>query len=287
MNEPLPGPPLRIAVLADFEGPHTHRWVRVFVERGHDVHAISYYPVASPPPGVTLHVLDPGRRATDRARARRALRLLQTAGRGHLAAVRHASRPRQALHARRAAPRSAMTSGPTSFTRTTWSNMATTARRPTYTLSSSAPGGRTSTRRRGRRSGRWIAHRVLRKADLVSCNDPELREEALKLGARFGDTIVTRLGVDEVFFDGPHLSVNMESGASARPVVISDRALEPLYNVDTIIRAFAQVRAEIHDARLVIANDGSQRRRLESLARELHLEDAVQLRRAPGAGGAA
>ena len=78
-----------------------------------------------------------------------------------------------------------------------------------------------------------------------------------------------------MFFDGPHLSVNMESGASARPVVISDRALEPLYNVDTMIRAFAQVRAEIHDARLVIANDGSQRRRLESLARELHLEDAV------------
>src|SRR5580765_3480984 len=60
MNEPLPGPPLRIAVLADFEGAHTHRWLRVFVERGHDVHAISYYPVASPPPGVTVHVLTHG-----------------------------------------------------------------------------------------------------------------------------------------------------------------------------------------------------------------------------------
>jgi glycosyltransferase involved in cell wall biosynthesis len=67
----------------------------------------------------------------------------------------------------------------------------------------------------------------------------------------------------------------MESGASAPPVVISDRALEPLYNVDTVIRAFAAVHAEMPAARLVVANDGSQRRRLESLARDLHLQDAV------------
>jgi glycosyltransferase involved in cell wall biosynthesis len=115
----------------------------------------------------------------------------------------------------------------------------------------------------------------LRKADLVSCNDPELREEALKLGARFGDTIVTRLGVDDVFFEAPHLSVNMESGASAPPVIISDRALEPLYNIDAILRAFAVVHAELPETRLVIANDGSQRARLESLTRNLGLEDAV------------
>jgi len=29
----LPGPPLRIAVLGDFEGLHTRRWLEVFVER--------------------------------------------------------------------------------------------------------------------------------------------------------------------------------------------------------------------------------------------------------------
>ena len=106
MNEPLPGPPLRIAVLADFEGPHTHRWVRVFVDRGHDVRAISYYPVASPPPGVTLHVLTRGGAPqTTPARGGR-FGFFKRFARGHLAAVRHASRSRQALHARRAAPRS-------------------------------------------------------------------------------------------------------------------------------------------------------------------------------------
>jgi len=48
---------LRIAVLGDFDGVHTRSWLRWFIERGHDVHAISYYPLAAPLDGVTLHVL--------------------------------------------------------------------------------------------------------------------------------------------------------------------------------------------------------------------------------------
>ena len=35
---------LRIAVLADFDGPHARSWLRWFIARGHDVHAISFYP---------------------------------------------------------------------------------------------------------------------------------------------------------------------------------------------------------------------------------------------------
>ncbi len=48
----LPGPPLRIAVLGDFDGPHTRAWIQTFVERGHDVHAISYYAPLAELPGV-------------------------------------------------------------------------------------------------------------------------------------------------------------------------------------------------------------------------------------------
>jgi glycosyltransferase involved in cell wall biosynthesis len=262
--------------LADFEGPHTHRWLRVFVERGHDVHAISYYPVASPPPGVTLHVLTRGG-APQTASAR---------GRGRLGFLKRlfaATSPPSVMrlvHGRR-------------YMRAGLRRVLDEIRPDVFQAHYVVEHGYYASKAdvhpfvvnawgsdlyQAPRSplGRWIAHRVLRQADLVSCNDPDLREEALKLGARFGDTIVTRLGVDEVFFEQPHLSVNMESGgASAAPAVISDRALEPLYNVDTVIRAFAIVHAEMPAVRLVIANDGSQRRRLESLTRDLHLQDAV------------
>ena len=48
--EPVaPGERLRIAVLGDFDGVHTRSWLRWFIARGHDVHAISFYPVRAAP----------------------------------------------------------------------------------------------------------------------------------------------------------------------------------------------------------------------------------------------
>ena len=275
MNEPLPGPPLRIAVLADFEGPHTQRWLRVFVERGHKVHAISYYPVRAKLPGVTVHVLtggqgQSGNRAIGQRRQGFFKRLLAAAMPPSVMRIVHGRRYK------RAGLRDVLDEiRPDVF----WAHYVVehgyyASKADYHPFVVNAWG---SDLYQAPRSplGRWLAHRVLRKADLVSCNDPELREEALKLGARFGDTIVTRLGADDVFFEAPYLSVNMESGANAPPVVISDRALEPLYNVDTVLRAFARVHGAMPDVRLVVAGDGSQRRRLESLARDLDIDKAV------------
>lgn len=49
-----------------------------------------------------------------------------------------------------------------------------------------------------------------------------------------------------------------------RPVLLSNRNLEPLYNVECVLRAFEQVRARHPDARLLVAGDGSERARLEA-----------------------
>jgi glycosyltransferase involved in cell wall biosynthesis len=273
VNEPLPGPPLRIAVLADFEGPHTHRWLRVFVERGHEVHAISYYPVRAELPSVTVHVLHEGQsgnRANGQGRGGFLKRLIGAAMPSSVLRIVHGRR-----YMRAGLRRVLDEIRPDIFQAHFVVEHGYYGSKADYHPFVVNAWGSDLYQAPRSPLGRWIAHRVLRRADLVSCNDPELREEALKLGARFGDTIVTRLGVDDVFFEAPHLSVNMESGATASPVVISDRALEPLYNVDTVLRAFARAHTELPDARLVIANDGSQRGRLESLARDLHVDDAV------------
>src|SRR4029079_7183638 len=56
--EPVaPDQRLRIAILGDFDGVHTRAWLRWFVERGHEVHAISYYAPAAALVGVTFHIL--------------------------------------------------------------------------------------------------------------------------------------------------------------------------------------------------------------------------------------
>lgn len=53
------------------------------------------------------------------------------------------------------------------------------------------------------------------------------------------------------------------------PRVLSNRNLEPLYNVAAVIRAFAIVQRSFHDAELVIVGDGSQRAELERLVEQL------------------
>ncbi|MEO7964458.1 MAG: glycosyltransferase family 4 protein [Gemmatimonadaceae bacterium] len=59
--------------------------------------------------------------------------------------------------------------------------------------------------------------------------------------------------------------------APPRPVFLSNRNLEPLYNVACTIRAFARVQREHADASLVLAGEGSQRAHLEALVHELGL----------------
>ena len=56
-----------------------------------------------------------------------------------------------------------------------------------------------------------------------------------------------------------------------RPVFLSNRNLESHYGVDHVLRAFALIQQSFPEARLTVAGDGSQRRSLEQLARELNL----------------
>lgn len=58
-----------------------------------------------------------------------------------------------------------------------------------------------------------------------------------------------------------------------RPVFLSNRNLEPLYNVACILRAFAIVQRRYPEAALIVAGDGSQRAELETLARTLELRN--------------
>jgi glycosyltransferase involved in cell wall biosynthesis len=56
-----------------------------------------------------------------------------------------------------------------------------------------------------------------------------------------------------------------------RPLFLSARLLEPLYNVACTLRAFALIQQQYTEAQLIIAADGSERGKLEQLAGELDL----------------
>jgi glycosyltransferase involved in cell wall biosynthesis len=66
-----------------------------------------------------------------------------------------------------------------------------------------------------------------------------------------------------------------------RPVFMSNRNLEPLYNVDCLLRAFALIQQRLPEARLTLAGDGSQRHELERLAEGLELRNVTFVGRIP------
>lgn len=57
-----------------------------------------------------------------------------------------------------------------------------------------------------------------------------------------------------------------------RPVFLTSRLHEPLYNVPCVIRAFAIIQEQFPDASLTVAGDGWMRPQIEELARELGLK---------------
>jgi len=58
-----------------------------------------------------------------------------------------------------------------------------------------------------------------------------------------------------------------------RPVFLTSRLLEPLYNVPCVLRAFAIIQQNYPEARLTVAADGFLRAELEQLARDLKLRN--------------
>lgn len=59
-----------------------------------------------------------------------------------------------------------------------------------------------------------------------------------------------------------------------RPIFLTSRLLEPLYNVPCVLRAFAIIQQRYPEATLTIAADGFLRGELEQLARDLKLRNA-------------
>ena len=91
----------------------------------------------------------------------------------------------------------------------------------------------------------------------------------LEVFARFG----LRTRAIPNFVDLDHL--DHRERAAIRPVFLSNRNLEPMYNVACTLRAFAIVQQLEPDATLTVAGDGSERTTLEELAAQLDLHNVA------------
>ncbi len=244
---------LRIAVLGDFDGVHTRSWVRWFVARGHDVHAISFYPPAAAVEGVTVHALRPVRQAAGGGATAQT-----SAGRGGIARgllrLAHGVRYRRAglgRAVREIAPDVfhghflvehgfyGALAGVHPYVVTAWGSdvLVEPGRDPV---------------------SRWIAKWTLQRAELVTSNNAYMAERMVALGAVRTKVQVVVLGTDAYFGERWASSVNVRGRVGDEsPTILSTRAHERLYNIAEIIDAYGIARRRGVEARLVVAHGGS------------------------------
>lgn len=249
---------LRIAVLGDFDSVHTRSWLRWFIDRGHDMHAISFYPPAAALDGVTLHLLrdrSPRSNAMPSSNASAIGRNASTRVPRGLLRVAHAIRYRRAglqrvvreiapdvLHAHFLVEHGfyGALAGFHPYVVTAWgSDVLVEPQRDRIT--------------------RLVARWTIGRADLLTSNNRCMAERMIDLGARRDRVEVITLGADRYFLEAHDRSVNVRAPDPAHaPTIISTRAHEPLYNIGEIVDAYARVLVARPDARLVVAHEGPQ-----------------------------
>ena len=239
--------PIRLAFLGDVGSPHLHRWLNAFVARGHAVALLVPTGADAPAhalPGVELlpfrplkASLSPGGAWTVRSDLRRLLAAWRPDG----------------LHAHyaRSPAWHAWLSGRRPYVVTVWGSDVLLA----------AGAGRI---------GRFATRLALRDAALVTAGTRRLAAAALALGARRDRLREAQFGIDtERFRPGPsRAGLREELGLGSGRVVVSSRILAPLYRHEVVIRALAELPADVTVVSTEMRADAAERARLEALAAE-------------------
>lgn len=118
------------------------------------------------------------------------------------------------------------------------------------------------------RSRGWVAPSLARSAALLV---PSGYLAAVFERHRFGSTVIPNVINLERFS-----AAERQPCADAAPSILVARHLEPIYDNQTALRAFALVLAQYPAARLVVAGSGPQHAMLTALAAELGISASVQ-----------
>jgi glycosyltransferase involved in cell wall biosynthesis len=244
---------MKLLILAAADSIHSHRWVEFFARQGHEVHWVSFtkfnraestsayaYEIA-PHRHTTLNNIDiiHGLR-----RLRSLLKKIQPdllhahyAGRYGLVGTLTGFRP---------------------FIITAWGSDVLIAGKSLLT--------------------KPFVKLALRRADLVTCDAEHMRQAIIRLGVPEPKIRIIYFGTDISRFSPSSRNENLRKQLrlSDRPVIISLRSLEPIYDLETLLQAVPYVIKRFPWATFLIAGEGSQREYLESLANNLGIFNNVR-----------
>ena len=128
----------------------------------------------------------------------------------------------------------------------------------------------------------WIRRQTvkytLKRLNLMTCDADHMKQKMVSLGADPDKVKLIFFGTDvQRFHPGrrdPSLRERLAPGDA--PVVISTRKLEPIYDIETLIRAVPGVLARFPTARFWIGGSGPLAESLRALAAKLGVDDSVR-----------
>ena len=244
---------MRLCYLANAQSIHTHKWVRFFVERGHDVHVISFEDARIE--GATVHILKLPilvRNATF------ALKMFSTF---RIRTLIKRLDP-DVLHAHYVTNYGLFGAlcGFHPFVLTAWGADVLFGQIGRYIS-----------------IVKYVAIYVLRHADLMTCDAAHMKEAMKRLGVPSSKIAVIYFGIDTQKFAPRQKNERLKAKLAilGAPAVVSLRNLEALYDVETLIRSVPLVINEVPRTKFVIAGKGPKEKHLMGLAKDLGVSGNV------------
>jgi glycosyltransferase involved in cell wall biosynthesis len=246
---------MRFCYLANASSVHTCRWVRYFVERGHEVHVISFENAQIE--GAKIHFLKLP------LLVKNATFPLKVAYTYKMKTLIKRIQP-DALHAHYVTNYGLFGAlcNFKPFVITAWGSDVLIVPEARFISMIKA----------------YIARYVLRKADLITCDAKHMKEAMRRLGIAPQKISIICFGVDTKKFSPREKSEKLRERLRIfdSPAIISLRNLEPTYDVESLIRSVPLVLKEVPESKFLIAGKGSEEKRLGELAKSLGVSDSVK-----------
>ena len=125
---------------------------------------------------------------------------------------------------------------------------------------------------------RWMVKYVLERADLIASDADHIKKPLTKLGADPQKFQLICFGVDTQEFKPGQRDERFREklGILNSPTIISLRRLEPIGDVESLITAVPLVLKEVPEAKFLLVQRGSQEAKLKQLAKSLGVSDSVK-----------
>jgi L-malate glycosyltransferase len=124
---------------------------------------------------------------------------------------------------------------------------------------------------------RYFTVRTLKRADLVHCDGENTKEAVVRLGVVPENVVILRFGVDVKKFAPatPTAEFLDRYGLRGSKVVVSTRTLNPIHNVESVLRAAALAIPRCPTLRLLVVGGGAEEQALRALAQSLGIAGNV------------